>query len=62
VCRGFGNRGTIEFVFGGGASTDSLRMVNHRDSRRGFVSGAQSSAPGFSTTSLAGGGRGELIS
>jgi hypothetical protein len=34
VCRGFRNQG--EFVFGGGASTDSLRMMNCRDSRRGF--------------------------
>jgi hypothetical protein len=30
--HGFGNQGTIRFVFGGGASADSLRMMNCWDS------------------------------
>jgi hypothetical protein len=31
-CHGFGNRGTIRFVFDGDASVDSLRMVSRWDS------------------------------
>lgn len=30
-CRGFENRGTIDLSSVGGASADSLRMVNHED-------------------------------
>jgi hypothetical protein len=30
-CRDFGNQRTMRFVFGRGASADSLRMVNHFD-------------------------------
>jgi hypothetical protein len=30
-CRGFGNQGNNRFVFGGDASADSLRMVDHED-------------------------------
>jgi hypothetical protein len=35
-CRGFRNRWTIRFMFGGYASANSLRMVNRWDSRVSF--------------------------
>jgi hypothetical protein len=38
-CRGFGNRGTIRFVFGRGAGADSLQMVNHRGLEGGSGTG-----------------------
>jgi hypothetical protein len=34
--RGFWNRGTIRFLFGRGASTDSLQMVSYEGLEGGF--------------------------
>jgi hypothetical protein len=38
-CHGFGNRGTIRFVFGRGASVDSLRMVSYGELEGGSETG-----------------------